>query len=160
MSSRGSVIPYFQTRMNEKFLEITDLKMTRFNITLDQGINFVLECFKKMIGGEIFVLNMFSGNILEIAKAISNSNNPKINEIGIKPGEKIYEELLTTEEAKRTIKLSNFYLIIPETLYMLPEIIRKKYSKYDEFKKLKKPIRSDDKSSNKLDFKKILKDYI
>ena len=161
LNSNGSVIKIFKSQLEKgECLTITSKEMTRFFITKEEAINLCLLSCDEMIGGEIFVLNMFSGNILEIAKAISNSNKPKINEIGIKPGEKIYEELLTNEEAKRTIKLSNFYLIIPETLYMLPEIIRKKYSKYDEFKKLKKPIRSDDKSSNKLDFKKILKDYI
>ena len=67
---------------------------------------------------------MGSANILEIAKLVSKSNNPKIKEIGLKAGEKLYEELVTELEAKRTIKLENYFLIIPETIELLPERIK------------------------------------
>ena len=109
-----------------------------------------------MIGGEIFVLYMGSANILEIAKLASKSNNPKIKEIGLKAGEKLYEELVTELEAKRTIKLENYFLIIPETFELLPERIKTQYKKYDLYPKLNKPIRSDDFDAIRLDFKKLM----
>ena len=91
MMSRGSVIPIFLKNKN-KHLNITDPRMTRFNITLDQGVNFVLEVVKKSIGGEIFVPKLPSYNIMDLANAVSK-NCKKI--IGIRDGEKIHEEMIT-----------------------------------------------------------------
>ena len=160
LNSNGSVIKIFKSQLDKgESLTITSKEMTRFFINKEEAINLCQLSCEEMIGGEIFVLYMFSGNILEIAKALSNSEEPKINEIGIKAGEKIYEELVTELEAKRTIKLNNYYLIIPETLEILPEKIRLEYSKYKDFDRLNKPIRSDDENSKKIDFKKLLKDF-
>ena len=100
---------------------ITSTKMTRFFISKEDAINLCLLSSESMIGGEIFVLCMGSANILEIAKLASKSNNPKIKEIGLKAGEKLYEELVTELEAKRTIKFDNYFIRIDilERLFML-----------------------------------------
>ena len=92
MMSRGSVIPIF-LKNKKKCLSITDPKMTRFNITLEEGVNFVLECAQKSIGGEIFVPKLPSFNIMDLANAISPKSQKKI--IGIREGEKIHEEMIT-----------------------------------------------------------------
>ena len=161
LNSNGSVIKIFKSQLDKgESLSITSRKMTRFFITKEESINLCLSACEEMIGGEIFVLHMFSGNILEIAKAISKTETPNINEIGLKAGEKLYEELVTDLESKRTIKLKNYYLIIPETLDILPDTIKSKYAKYNNFERLNRSIRSDDKAINKLNFKKVLKDFI
>ena len=103
MLSRGSVIPYFLSKKEEKNVEITDLNMTRFNITLDQGVNFVLDCFKKMLGGEIFVPKIPSYRITDLAKAIIPKAKIKI--IGIRPGEKINEDMITISDYFKYHKL-------------------------------------------------------
>lgn len=132
MSSRGSVIPYFQTKTNEKFIEITDLNMTRFNITLDQGVNFVLECFKKMYGGEIFVPKIPSYKITDVAKAVAPKAKIKI--IGIRPGEKISEEMITASDSLNTIDCGSYYIILPSKEYLVKnhihKIIKKNKGKY------------------------------
>lgn len=157
LNSNGSVLKIFKSQLEKgEHLSITSTKMTRFFITREEAINLCLLSCNNMIGGEIFVLYMGSANILEIAKLVSKSNNPKIKEIGLKAGEKLYEELVTELEAKRTIKLENYFLIIPETIELLPERIKTQYKKYDLYPKLNKPIRSDDFDATRLDFKKLM----
>ena len=90
---------------------ITDERMTRFNITLNHGVEYVISCFKKMMGGELFVPKLPSYRITDLAKAIKS--NIKLKVIGIRPGEKIHEELINSYEAKNTIELKNYYLILP-----------------------------------------------
>jgi len=123
MSSRGSVIPYFKKNKDKKFLEITDLKMTRFNITLDQGVDFVLQSLRKMVGGEIFVPKIPSYKITDLAKAISPK--AKIKVIGIRPGEKINEEMITLSDAINTIDCKNYYIILPSSDYLQKNHIKK-----------------------------------
>ena len=93
IGSRGSVQPLFHklARDGHKFLPITDPKMTRFWISIDEGVNFVLNCFEKMKGGEIFVPKIPSIRIVDLAKAIGPNMKTKI--IGVRPGEKIHEIL-------------------------------------------------------------------
>ena len=123
MSSRGSVIPYFKSNKDKKFLEITDLKMTRFNITLDQGVKFVLDCLKKMVGGEIFVPKIPSYKITDLAKAISPNSKFKI--IGKRPGEKINEEMITSSDAVNSIDCKSYYVILPSLGYLSKNHIKK-----------------------------------
>ena len=93
MMSRGSVIPFFQAEKNKGSLPITDKEMTRFNITLEEGVNFVLKVLKIMVGGELFVPKIPSLRIMDLAKAIAPKAKIKIT--GLRPGEKIHEEMIT-----------------------------------------------------------------
>lgn len=110
--SRGSVAEVFKNRKNKKVISITDKSMTRFNITLDESINMVLWCLKNSYGGEIFVPKIKSYKILDLARAFSE--NAKIEFIGIRPGEKINEELISKSESRTTIDLGKYYAILPE----------------------------------------------
>ncbi|MGK9476883.1 UDP-N-acetylglucosamine 4,6-dehydratase (inverting) [Melioribacter sp. OK-6-Me] len=111
MGSRGSVIPYFLQKRKEGVLPITDERMTRFNITLQQGVDFVLESFKRMWGGELFVPKIPSYRILDLAKAIAPEC--KIEIVGIRPGEKIHEEMITQADALNTIEFDDYFVILP-----------------------------------------------
>jgi len=111
--SRGSVAEIFKNRVNKKIITITNKSMTRFNITLDDSINMVLWCLKNSLGGEIIVPKIKSYKILDLAKAFSNEAKIKI--IGIRPGEKINEELISLNEARTTVDLGKYYAILPES---------------------------------------------
>tara|TARA_Y100000768_G_scaffold198832_1_gene149462 strand:- start:1405 stop:2403 length:999 start_codon:yes stop_codon:yes gene_type:complete len=113
LNSRGSVIPYFQKLLSEKkkFLPVTHKDMTRFIISLNDGVDFVLECFKKMYGGEVFVPKIPSIKIIDLITALDP--NIKIKLIGIKPGEKLYEVLCPKDESDQIIEFKDFYLIAP-----------------------------------------------
>ena len=111
VGSRGSVLPFFKQLAHTGKLPITDERMTRFWITLDNAITFVLNCFKNMNGGEIFVPKIPSVRITDLAEAVCPKYEKEI--VGIRPGEKLHELLITEEEARRTID-TNCYLIQPE----------------------------------------------
>ena len=96
---------YFLNHKSKGFLPITDKRMTRFNITLDQSVEFVFFCLKKMWGGEVFVPKIPSYKILDLAKAISPKSRIKF--IGIRPGEKIHEEMISSSEALNTLEFKN-----------------------------------------------------
>ncbi len=113
MNSRGSVIPLFLSQRKNNLFTITDTNMTRFNITLKDAIELVFWTLKNSIGGEIFVPKIPSYKILDLAKAISA--NCKIKIIGIRPGEKIHEELITSSESINTLDLGKYYAILPTT---------------------------------------------
>ena len=113
MGSRGSVIPFFLKERHNGILPITDKRMTRFNITLDQGVNFVLECIDRMWGGELFIPKIPSYNIIDVVKAISS--NIKYDIIGIRPGEKLHEEMITKTDAINTIEFQDYFVILPST---------------------------------------------
>lgn len=112
VGSRGSVIPFFLKQKNTGNLPITDSRMTRFWITIEQGARFVLWCLEHMCGGELFVPKIPSMNILDLAKAIAPECQVKI--IGIRPGEKIHELMIPSDEARKTMEFDNFYLIQPD----------------------------------------------
>ena len=114
IGSRGSVIPFFKEQEKKGFFTITDKKMTRFMIDLNQAVNFVWLAFDKMIGGEIFVKKLPSMSIMDIADAI----NPKIKKkyIGIRPGEKLHEQMISNEEHMNTVEFKNYFKIIPTTI--------------------------------------------
>ena len=113
MGSRGSVIPIFLNYIEKNYFPITDNRMTRFNITLNEAIKFVLECFKIMKGGEIFVPKLPSIKITDLAKALRPKFKIKI--IGLRPGEKLHEEMISSNESLNTIELSKFYVICPQS---------------------------------------------
>jgi UDP-N-acetylglucosamine 4,6-dehydratase/5-epimerase len=111
MGSRGSVIPFFIDKKKSGILPITDKRMTRFNITLQEGVDFVLYCLAKMWGGELFVPKIPSFNIIDLAKAVAP--DCKIEEVGIRPGEKIHEEMITEADAMNTIEFEKYFVILP-----------------------------------------------
>lgn len=111
VGSRGSVVPYFQSMRQKKFLPITHPEMTRFLITLDQGARFVIKSFERMHGGEIFVPKIPSMNIMELAKAIAPDCRKEI--VGIRPGEKIHEVMISEDDARNTREYEDFYVIHP-----------------------------------------------
>jgi UDP-N-acetylglucosamine 4,6-dehydratase/5-epimerase len=111
MGSRGSVIPFFRAKAKNGVLPITDERMTRFNITLQQGVDFVLACFRNMWGGELFVPRIPSYRILDVAKAIAPG--ARIEIVGIRPGEKLHEEMITETDALGTIEFDEYFVIQP-----------------------------------------------
>ena len=113
MGSRGSVIPFFLEKMKEGELPITDSRMTRFNITLREGVDMVMWALNNSKGGEIFVPKIPSYRITDLAKAISPSS--KLVNIGIRPGEKIHEEMITENDSLNTVDLGIYYAILPGT---------------------------------------------
>jgi len=113
INSRGSVIPYFKKLISDKskFLPITDPGMTRFFITLGEGVNFVIKSFKRMTGGEIFIPKLPSIKITDLAKAMSPKIKLKI--IGIRPGEKIHEVLCPRDYSHLTLEFKDHFVITP-----------------------------------------------
>ena len=111
VGSRGSVIPFFLKKKEEGVLPITDERMTRFWITLDQSVQFVLDSLKRMKGGELFVPKIPSMNIMDLAKAIAPKAKTKI--IGIRPGEKIHEVMISSDDAINTLEFDSYFVIQP-----------------------------------------------
>jgi len=111
MASRGSVIPFFMKQKKNGVLTITDVKMTRFNILLQQGVDFVIQCFEKMWGGELFVPKIPSYRIVDVAKAIAPNCKHEIT--GIRPGEKLHEEMITVTDSLNSIEFEKYYVILP-----------------------------------------------
>lgn len=111
MGSRGSVIPFFFSQKNRDEFPITDPRMTRFMITLDQASELVWHAFEDMEGGEIYVKKIPSMNILDIAKAINPNASNKI--IGIRPGEKLHEQMIGIEDAPHTYEYAEHFKILP-----------------------------------------------
>lgn len=115
VGSRGSVIPFFLERRKTGVLPITDPRMTRFWITLEQGVSFVLESLNRMVGGELFVPKLPSMNMMNLAKAIAPECRMEM--IGIRPGEKLHEVMIPRDEARRTIEYDHYYIIQPDFRY-------------------------------------------
>jgi UDP-N-acetylglucosamine 4,6-dehydratase len=112
INSRGSVVPLFLKQKENKCFTITDEKMTRFTLTIDQAINFVLNCASIMIGGEVFVPKLPSYNIVQLAKCIEKDAEIKI--IGIRPGEKLHEAMISSSESHKTLMQENYLVVLPE----------------------------------------------
>lgn len=112
MGSRGSVIPLFKRLVEVgEPLPITDLRMTRFWITLPQAVDFVVGSFEQMDGGELYVPRIPSMRVTDLAKAIAP--DAELVEVGIRPGEKLHEEMISGEDARRTIRLTDRYVVAP-----------------------------------------------
>lgn len=112
VGSRGSVIPYFLKQRETGVVPVTDPRMTRFWITLEQGVNFVLDCLERMVGGELFVPKIPSMNIMDLVKAICPGCNTKI--VGIRPGEKLHEVMVPKDDARNTLEFENYFIIQPD----------------------------------------------
>jgi len=122
MGSRGSVIPFFLSKAKEGVLPITHPDMTRFNILLEQGVDMVLWALENAIGTEIFVPKIPSYRITDVAKAVAP--DCKIEVVGIRPGEKLHEEMITTSDSATTIDIGPYYVILP-----INNGIKKRYMK-------------------------------
>ncbi|OGQ00134.1 MAG: UDP-N-acetylglucosamine 4,6-dehydratase (inverting) [Deltaproteobacteria bacterium RBG_19FT_COMBO_60_16] len=112
VGSRGSVVPFFLKCREEGCLPITDPRMTRFWITIEQGVNFVLSCFERMVGGELFVPKLPSMNIMDLAQAIAPGCSTRI--VGIRPGEKLHEVMVPRDDSRTTIEFDDHYIIQPD----------------------------------------------
>ncbi|MBD1872961.1 UDP-N-acetylglucosamine 4,6-dehydratase (inverting) [Nodosilinea sp. FACHB-131] len=124
MGSRGSVIPFFLDKRKEGVLPITDPTMTRFNISLEEGVDMVLWAIKHGWGGEIFVPRIPSYLITDVAKAIGPDCDYPV--VGIRPGEKIHEEMITTSDSYTTVDLGHYYAILPiQGAYSIEEYCKK-----------------------------------
>ncbi|MBN2122694.1 MAG: UDP-N-acetylglucosamine 4,6-dehydratase (inverting) [Deltaproteobacteria bacterium] len=115
VGSRGSVIPFFLQERRKGVLPVTDPRMTRFWISLEQGVEMVLGCLEKMVGGELFVPKIPSMNIMDLARAIAPEC--RIEVIGIRPGEKLHEVMITKDDARRTVDMGSFYIIQPDFMF-------------------------------------------
>jgi UDP-N-acetylglucosamine 4,6-dehydratase len=112
MGSRGSVIPFFQEQRETGVIPITDPRMTRFWISLEDGVKLVLKAFREMNGGEILVPKIPSMKVTDLAKAIAPDCEQKT--VGIRPGEKLHEVMITKTDSRHTLEFDNYYIIKPE----------------------------------------------
>lgn len=124
MGSRGSVIPFFMGKKGEGVLPITDPRMTRFNISLDEGVDMVLWSIEHASGGEVLVPKIPSYRIGDVAKAIAPEAEHRI--VGIRPGEKIHEEMITASDSFNTVDMGDYYAILPVSAdYSVEDYCRK-----------------------------------
>ncbi len=113
VGSRGSVIPFFLNQRQSGHLPITDAQMTRFNITLEEGVDLVLMALDQMWGGEIFVPKIPSYRITDVAEALAPGVETRV--VGIRPGEKLHEEMITETDALSTVEFDDYFVILPAT---------------------------------------------
>ena len=163
MGSRGSVIPIFIKNKNKNILPVTDLSMTRFSITLDEGINFVIKSINVMTGGELFIPKIPSFKLRDVVKAIAP--NVKIKIIGIRPGEKRHEEMISPNDSDYTYEYKDFYVILPKSIFASRNYIKKLHSKTKAKAKKCKDNFSYNSKDNKnflsvKEIKKLIKQYI
>ncbi|MHB8132820.1 MAG: UDP-N-acetylglucosamine 4,6-dehydratase (inverting) [Anaerolineaceae bacterium] len=111
VGSRGSVVPVFLRQRDAGEVTVTDERMTRFWISLEQGVRFVIRCIEQMSGGEVFVPKIPSMTILDLAKTIAP--DAKVNVVGIRPGEKLHEVLISEDEARTTVELQDMFVVQP-----------------------------------------------
>lgn len=111
VGSRGSVVPVFLKQREEGKLTVTDERMTRFWLSLDQGVRFVIRCIEQMHGGEVFVPKIPSTTIVDLAKAIAPKSELEV--VGIRPGEKLHEVLISEDEARSTVEMDDMYVVQP-----------------------------------------------
>ena len=111
VGSRGSVVPVFLAQRKSGKVTVTDDRMTRFWLSLEQGVHFVISCIEQMHGGEVFVPKIPSMNIADLARAVAPQ--ARIEIVGIRPGEKLHEVLISEDEARTTVELKNMYVVQP-----------------------------------------------
>lgn len=119
MGSRGSVIPFFLNKKSDGILPITHEDMTRFNISLQDGVNMVMYAIEHHLGGEIFIPKIPSYNVTDVAKAVAPNCETRI--VGVRPGEKIHEEMITDADSLNTIDLGRYYVILPSVSFTYTE---------------------------------------
>ena len=127
LGSRGSLVDVLNKNQNKNFFQITDREMTRFNITLEESVNHVLWSFKNSPGGDILVPKLKSYRVLDLINAYNP--NFELKEIGIRPGEKIHEEMITESDSLNTLELKNYFVILPATFSENKIANTKKYYK-------------------------------
>ncbi len=157
MGSRGSVIPFFMNKAKEGILPITHKDMTRFNISLEEGVEMVLWAIENAMGGEIFVPKIPSYKIETVARAIAP--NAKLDYVGIRPGEKLHEEMITVSDSINTIDIGKYFAILP---------MENKKPKYLEYYKGSKSVPAgfsynsgtNDKWVNEEDMRSLIKEYV
>ncbi len=150
LGSRGSVFPIFLKQADSKFFTVTDGRMTRFHITLTEAVEMVLWTIDNMLGGEIFVPKIPSYRIKDVVKAINPKNNIKY--IGIRPGEKIHEEMISSSDSFYTVDLGKYFAIVSNS----GNLSAKQYARKFKKKIVKEGFSySSDKNENFLDIKKI-----
>lgn len=132
IGSRGSVIPLFKEQKGSGTVTITDERMTRFWLTLDQGVQFVIKSLEVMKGGEIFIPKIPSMKLIDLVDAIAPGVEKKV--IGIRPGEKLHEILLTEDESSHSKEFKNFYIIEPEHPFWCTDFITEGDELPDEFR--------------------------
>lgn len=120
VGSRGSVVPFFLKCRDTGKIPITDPRMTRFWITLQQGVDFVLKNFARMQGGELFIPKIPSMNIMDLAKAIAPKCETEM--VGIRPGEKLHEYMISSDNARNTIEYEDYYVIHPDFVWWKKEL--------------------------------------
>ena len=131
LGSRGSVVPYFMKKQKEGVLPITDMEMTRFSITLEQGIEMAMYALNHAWGGEIFIPKIASYKIDVLAKAVAP--HCKLQVIGIRPGEKLHEEMITSSDSLNTVDCGKYYVILPGTpAWSIPKYLEAFKAKYVE----------------------------
>ena len=162
LDSSGSILQIFRKQIfNKNPLTVTDKRMTRFFINLDTAVELCLYAEKNMVGGEIYIKNMASINITDLAKAFSKNSKPLINYIGTKIGEKLYESLITNEEAKRAYMYNGYICVVPESLKS--NLSKKQKTKIKGLTssrfKIGKELRSDENLLSLKGIKKILDSY-
>jgi UDP-N-acetylglucosamine 4,6-dehydratase len=111
VGSRGSIVPLFLKQRQTGVITVTDERMTRFWLSLEQGVHFVMNCIEQMEGGEVFVPKIPSTKVVDLARAIAPE--ARIEIIGIRPGEKLHEDLLSEDEARHSIELEHMYVVQP-----------------------------------------------
>jgi UDP-N-acetylglucosamine 4,6-dehydratase len=131
VGSRGSVVPVFIRQRESGQITITDERMTRFWISLDQGVRFVIRCLEQMKGGEVFVPKIPSMKVIDLAKAVAPE--AEINIIGIRPGEKLHEVLISEDEARTVVELDDMFIVQPAEALWFGR----------EWEKIGKPIKDD-----------------
>lgn len=134
VGSRGSVIPLFQHQKKSGVITITDTRMSRFWLTLEQGVRFVIRCVEQMNGGETFIPKIPSMKITDLAKVIAPESKIKIT--GIRPGEKLFETLISENEAPNTYEFNDMYIIRPTSLFREPKntlILKTKKMKLERY---------------------------
>jgi FlaA1/EpsC-like NDP-sugar epimerase len=145
INTNGSVIQIFKGQLEKGApMTITSSEMTRFFLSMSQAVDLCIDVSEQMVGGEIFVKNMGSCDILSLAKAVAKGTDFETKEIGLKPGEKLYEELLTDSEAPRTVIDGSTYIVLTEMYDDLSDTLKNEYSKYDHLPRLSSPLRSDE----------------
>lgn len=156
--SRGSVYPVFKNYINKGYFPITDRSMTRFNITINEGVELVFKTLKNAIGGEIIIPKLKSFKIVDLAKALNDKNHLKI--IGIRSGEKIHEQMITKSDSHGTLEIKDSYIILPPKILDEENYfnVLKYYKKKFNAKKVKIGFEySSDKNGKFLSIKEIKK---
>lgn len=126
LGSRGSVVPFFLKQKSSGVLSITDKSMTRFNITLEEGVNLVINAIKNSWGGELYVPKIPSYRIMDVANAVSPFAEKKI--VGIRSGEKLHEEMITSTDSLNTFDCGSYYVILPASPVFCVEKFKSKFN--------------------------------